>query len=250
MEIKSSVLLDQIFNLWSSSREKYRDSMIQVGRLLQKFVIARLREADGLNEKDRRKEGLTREASTEEAAERLQVKRAKINELIRTAATVDLLSDSGDMGNLSYTSVRWFRLAIERKKGILRRSKSDDSEKTIEASDREKWIVKESYVDPRIIFQTAAREGWNSEQVKIALNPFSTCKHIIQPNRYEENDCMGTPIQSNPLEIAKNSSPRDLAELILSMIRNSQDPNWVLEIVNDQANQLSNIDAILRELDS
>lgn len=167
--ITSTDLLTRAVELWTSTRRQYRDGLLEVGQLLHEFILSRLIEGDGKNEAQRALIGSCRRRAVRDAAVTLSTSVYRINELVRVAAVVDLLSD-GDCGGLSYSAIREFQRVIRRVgKGKETRRNLRDS--TWESSSRETWEVwPELAKEAPDLFRRSVDGKWKTNNIVDALN--------------------------------------------------------------------------------
>jgi hypothetical protein len=237
----AAALLDEAASLYATSRAGYRDAMIRVGDLLRRYVTARLREGDSLNEAGRARINLRRAACTADAAFSLATSRNKVNELMRISAAVELLAGSGGVGGLSYTSLRYFRVAIERvpvarvRRGLPTPSgtgRPTGAAGGLAPSGRNVWRVRQVRgIDPAAVFHRAALEGWDSKTVMAELRPLTgrrggMCKAATADRRIPDF-----------VDLARQGGPRDVADLAVEFIRASADPALVASLVAERLRQ-------------
>lgn len=234
-------ILDEAAALWASSRKRYRDETLRVGRLLHDYVLAWLREAEALPQDVRNAKKLSREYATKTAADRLGVTGARINSTIHHAMIVVLLSNDGDCGGLSLSAVRYFRVLVRRRRCKLtdaRANPSDERPDRIAPSGREVWEVLPRYAEtgPEL-FRRAARESWKHDEVRsaVALLTAKSAKAAkaseSSPRRDPSPTRIHGPERVDLRSLARVAAPRDLAEMIVSMISEADDPGGVLDLV-------------------
>lgn len=225
----SERLLAQAEDAFRSGRAGYRDAMVRAGRLLRDYVAARLREGDGLPEAGRRKAGACRGKATRDAADRLGTTNAKVNELIRVAAAADLLSGGRPVASLSYASLRCFRAVIHRPARGLKCRRSLKDVGGPEASDRARWEVRPEYAGrAEALFREADAGGWGERRVTEALRGLRGAGRRKDDPRDEGGRGF------DPEEMARNSSPRDLADWVARVVGVSADPSAVMRLVEER----------------
>ena len=225
---RSELILDEAEDVWLSSKKEYRDACIVVGGLLADFVLARLREADGLPEAQRISQNLTRERSMEDAAERLKMNTHKAHELVRVAKVVELF---GPPGELSYTSIRVFTVFVQRVKCAVARGRSTKDDE-VTPSESETWEIKETAGRaPADIYRQAVEEGWDS------LRTREECKSVEVGRRGGRRPGYGRNAQDHDdreridphsnrghseipslRSIGLTADPRDLVDMLLEVI--------------------------------
>lgn len=228
--------LDGIVTLWTSARKGYAREMIEVGNLLRQYLVDLLRAGEGMTEEQRMKANIRREVYTQAAATRLGVIRQKINELIRTSAVVELLSDKGYTGNLSYGAIRWFRALIQRRRGCVKRTLTDDGLTLVE---REEWVIKIS--GSTNLFRKAVNENWNEPTVRENVKALAGTtrkptalvirKGQTQPMR---TDLLGKRPTMDLAASIKGASPRDAADIIVDLIKGSISPDALAQAIRDK----------------
>lgn len=216
-------ILDEIEALWAATRRGYRDGMVRCGALLHRYVLARLRAADdpALNEADRRRLGATRQRAVRDAAARLGLKPSRVNDLIHAAMGVELLSDGGDCGLLSYGAVKALRLLVERlRRKEVRRSRGDEGPPP---SSREEWRVRPGLEKKGpALFRAAAAEGLPEAEVARRV------RLLRRPRRRGPRE---DGAREGVVEAVKTADPRDVAEMVLNLIGRSRDPAAVARLV-------------------
>lgn len=226
----SAAILEEASRLWATTRSGYRDGMVAVGRLLHRYILARLAEATGMNEAERRAASATRRHAVLAAAERLDVPMARVNQLVAVAAAVDLLSDDGDCGRLSFAGVNAFRVLLCRGSGKpVRRSKTAPGATgrpstiagSVDLADREQWRLKPEMDESAAValFRRAAAEGWHSNAILAACRKLAGRRP--QAAAHGDDD---RPPSCDPFSMARAAHPRDLAEMLAQMVRASRDP--------------------------
>lgn len=235
IELPSATILAEAAQRWATARDQYRDEAIAVGRLLHRYVVARLEEGNNLNEEKRREVKALRCQAIQDAAVNLCLYRTKVNELIRIAAVVDLLSE-GPLGTLSYSALRVFRAVIHRaQRGQpLPRTKKDlQSAACITPAQLEEWSIRPEYRKwAQPLFRQAVAEGWDTYRVGSELAKRSKPRRTRGSIRRNELD--DKPILVDLDDLAKVGSPRDLADMITSLIRRCTDPVAVAELIRSR----------------
>ena len=231
--LESAELLEKASLLWANCRKQFRDGMLEVGRLLHQFIVARISEATS-TEALRIQQGKTRKGATAAAAKKLGVEVPRINDLIVTAMAADLLS-GGELGNLSWSEVRCFRLTICRNRGGIARSKRDGGKPVIAT---ETWLVRDGLeVSAPQLFHRVVEEGWKIDRVRKEIAklvdplkvPSAPAVHH-GPYQVEE---VAAKVPVNLTALARECGPKDLAGMIVEMVRNSLDPASVMALVEE-----------------
>lgn len=231
-ERSSEEILNEAQAVWFASKQEYRDGVLRVGKLICEFIVARLREGDGLPEAVRIDRGLTRTRSIWIAAERLGLKDANVNMMVNTCRVVELF---GDPGSLSLSTLRVFTVYIRHKRFKVARGR-ELKEGEVLPSQTEVWEFKPTTGrDPVDLYQQAVRENWDCVRTREVSNKEIQVKR--QKGRKvgvsqkvdtrlrddEESSSDGVDSTSSGRlprlkTIATNADPRDLADMILEMI--------------------------------
>lgn len=222
--VRSQILAD-IQRLWGLSRSGFRDSMLEVGRKIHEYVVTTLREGEGMSRLKRLEARLTRICAIKDMAAHLQCGQSRVSELIRVAKTVDLLSDGGDTGDMSYSSLRWFRLFVERGAEGAQFGRKATVEQLINA---ETWCLRPKHEWGVALFRQAAREGWTEKRCRQEV----MCK--VKPDERKrldnyrgrqpgKDDGLGESTEDFA-EVIRNGSPKDVADILYGMIQAAHDP--------------------------
>lgn len=244
MHSQSEALLNELSDVWQKGVGDYKEMRIRVGRMLHEYVLQGLREGDAIpKESERVRLGLTRQALVDRAGGRMGLKEAAVNNLIRCAAVVDLLSDGGYTGKLSYTSIRTFRAVIERigkGKDVVRSINpraTTNTSCTVALSSKEEWQIRPKCTEwAAALFRRAVGDNWSIQRVDDEL----ALKLMVRPNK--SSPSTGLPPKRrdhvirdvtppNTVDIAQQAHPRDLAEMVVGMVLSSPDPDTVLKLV-------------------
>lgn len=226
-------IIDEACNLWLSARKEWRDIKLEVGGMVHSYIVARLREeADSLNEAERRQLGVSRNALIADAARRLSTTSREVGFLIRSYQVVELLSDGGKIGSLSWTALLLFNKLVERVPGrALRYTGSRTSGKerdrrtgelkdTVLPSEKERWRIAGPTKKNVELFQRAVSEGWDTDEVRSALG----CK-VCKERGKKLNKT------TDLAEVAETSDPKDLAEMLVSLVNLSPRRSEVVDLL-------------------
>lgn len=234
----SKTILEQAAGIYLAAGKQYRDAMLQVGRLLHEYVLARLREGDLLNEAERREAGATRSRAVLDAARRLGVRAGRVNELIRTAMAEQLLGEGRGAGDLSYASVRHFGVLVARRRHKeVRRSRAGKAARRPdqpEPSDREVWVAREiKHGDPKALFRKHVEAGSLAKDIARDLCGMKVIYRGTQAQRLgrKRSGFVLEEKQSesqDPVAMARSATPKDLAEWIAALVAESEDPQAVI----------------------
>jgi hypothetical protein len=219
--IVSDTLLDNATAVWANDRSSHRERQLEVGSILHEFVLARLRE------------GYTRKPDTRTlrgdavscAADRLGINVWRINTLIQVWHVVQLLAEGVDLSNLSWASLRLFRM------GVCRLA-YDRHDRNPDPTHREVWVRSE-YAGPLTrLLHLAAEEGMHHRDVANCVRQL-TGKALAKDSYSPKNDKRARkPTEESYLfACASVANPRDLAELITEAVSRSTDPALVTSIL-------------------
>lgn len=209
-------ILNHAAEILATTRIQSRDSYITVGRLLAEFVLLSLREADNMNEQDRRENSFTRERLIKVAAHRLSIYISRARELLRVAKVVELF---GDPGNLSYSSLRVFTPFVRRIKCKIARGRELKPGEVL-PSVAEQWEIcyTQGRITPVGLYRTAIANNWDSKRIRIEANT-GIILHRRQGRRPKVVASTETSSTISLHRIAEQTDPRDLADMIEIMIR-------------------------------
>lgn len=220
-------LLEKAQATYYHGSRAYRDTLLETGRLLHEFVVARLREGDGVSPKKRIEAGITHEGCIKEAVRALKANTERIRKYIGTSQVVSLLSEGGEVGSLSFESLAHFRVLIKRNCGINDSIKSPGCNSAAPVSEASKWIIRKEVIDVAAsLFQKAVKEGWNRQKAYDEtrqavsrsndgrLNP----RKLNFGNRVIPDRLLVQP--TAPVELAK-ASPKDAAEALFKVVEKS-----------------------------
>lgn len=226
---------------WFASRSASRDSQLTVGRLLRRYILARIAETDGMNEADRVASGNSREDAISAISLALSVTRSRVNQLIHLSAVVDLLSDGGNVGELSYSAIRAMRSLVRRRRGKIVRSRKRKDRPFLPSS-REEWVIAggaDAADDAIRIFRRAVDEGLSVAEIQPMLSATSS-------KRPPARRCFPSdkPVSFDLHAIARTASPRDFAEMLIEAVAAAADPEAVW-----QAMQALNVPVEVHELE-
>jgi hypothetical protein len=219
--MRSQETLEKMSELWRSTGTNYREGMLEVGRMIHLFILQRLEEGDQMGEDKRRKLGITRELCLMTVTQRLGCDRHKTNSLLSTAMAVDLLSGGCPLGEVAYSTVREFKSLVKRvNTGQKRRRKKEQGNRN--SSGIEDWDVNPLYKDwARRLFKKAVKEEWGCKKTRRVIQE-KTEGMSPKAHRKETKEIEGEFF--DPMHAMRNASVQDAAEMIVTMIRYSQDP--------------------------
>lgn len=235
MNEELSRILEEAKDIWCLNKVRSRDARIQVGRLIHQYVYGRLKEFDHLNEEGRLKRGISREKILKEVCAKLGMGKDRVNAILRTAVAVDLLSESPtqDLGTVSYSTLRRIAVLAIRStvRNSIRRGGVDSPGQPI--SDTERWVIKPACDSwAKGFFQEVVRDGWDEKRVREYL--FSKIERHRKgaPRRVPEKKIYS-------LRDIASGSMRDVAESVADLVKHSDDPDALRELIFEQLSLLS-----------
>lgn len=229
---KSQEILDSLLTTWVQSRSSFRDSRVHCGRLIREYIVQRLREVDDIPAHRR---GISRQGAIEEVCSRLGIRRHVVNELIRISAVVDLFwgKDEPLPDAVTYSMLFGFQFLICRPKGKLRRNRREEPG-TINLSQREQWSIDPDYEDDaRRIWKIMINQNLGRGKV---IGLIKEIKPTKERGLYRKSQAM-QQLQKMPADlfyVARNSSPRDLADMIMTLVEHSPSPDLVLKLISQR----------------
>lgn len=214
MNSKKHILrAEQIFN---RANRSLRDNYLECGRHLHLFILRAMEEHDSASDYYEKHGGDKREHLILAAANRLQTKTQNILRMIRAAMVVELLSDDGHIGDLSYSSIARMSCLIRRKPASPGASVGAWSKLNRHLP----YISLETYEpkrkDAENVFRQAVSENWSLE--KTISETVSARKSNKSPVVSEESS--RADLENQILK----ASPGDAAELIYRLISKTRDP--------------------------
>jgi hypothetical protein len=210
-------LLERARQLFHSAEAAYRDSLLQVGRILHEFVLAYLHESDGGVSKRTRRQAIFTIMG------RLGVSHNKVNYLISAAMVVELLSEGGDIGGLGWNPIARFSRFIQRnrigqdayqmrKNGLL--------------PSAEEWVVKPKFDGAaQDLFRRAVRENLTTAAARAFVLQLDG---RTDNGREARSRVRMTRERQEALDVLRSmataGNPRDVAEVIFEAVKESEDP--------------------------
>lgn len=231
--------LDKAKALWHDARREWRDTKLEVGRLLHRSLVERLREeADHLDLSQRAARGVSRPVLINHMAVALGLsihnRQRAVNNLMRVAVAADMLCPDGNLGSLTYTHLAHFQTLIQRRPGTAarvmangdlkakRRSCRVEVEEPVLPSQKEEhiWVVPEA--DARALFVQVRDEGWDGDETRSRVltlmrkdNTRARSRMRAAEKRAEEARPEGGLAVVR--DMAMTADPRDLADLLLGL---------------------------------
>jgi len=231
-------ILDQAADLFRESSANYRDKILSVGRMIHEYILAKLERGRLVNEEKRLLTGCARNKIVSACANRLEITRARMNELIVDAMVVDLLGGGLPLGNLSHGSIHRFRVFIRRLNGekqLPGRSKPGKRAGDAVVSGREKWVIKEGFRETAPeLFSLAVLEGWTQwealKRVKILFRGSEATIPIRKPPPGSSKHETQKPQEdlSQMKRASAKAGPGDVADMCMELISAAEDPLAVI----------------------
>ena len=231
-------ILAKVEGVWLGAKKQLRDSLLEVGGLVHDYILARLQESDVLSQRQRYRKRLSRCGIIVEVAKRLKASRLRIWKITTASQVVALLADKSHVGELSFSTIAEFIPLVHRAKGDRRVSKANGvvhvaREAVGEASDRERWIVRQGMEQTApALFRQAVAESWSVAQTRQGVTDLIGEKplrgHDLKPRRQNEERLPQAPLS----HLAEVASPKDLADIIIDAINRSSDPPLVFAAIS------------------
>ena len=218
--MKAEEYLEDATKAFRQGEFNHRNVLIGVGRKLHQFILSSLEESLAVSHREAKL--VTRERLMTKAAESLQVKTAYIARLIRTAMTVELLSDGAPLGEIGMQSLTTMSKFIRRKTGAIGRTPSGSRGK----SEAEEWLIKEGMEEQaKKTFARAVKSKWSSETTRAKVSSPRILDDEQEPSRQGE--------------IPGNASPGDAAERCIEIILANDDPQAVVACLLPRLNKFN-----------
>lgn len=238
-------LLQQARDTLLQARLSHRDSLLLVGSLLHDYLLAYLREGQGLGENVLIRRELTRQHAVIAAARELNLRVERVCIVVATSQVVALLSDGGNVGQVSYHVLEQFYRFIRRKSTRADTfPRTPEGRRAMDILARETWVIKPEFAATApALFQQAIMEGWSGPRAErdtlahyVSVrgpNPKRAKKSKVHRQASIHIDPEPT-IATRKLDthaslenvkgMAKFASPGDVAEICLALIEASEDP--------------------------
>ncbi len=227
-------ILRQASALYRVADADYRNTLLDVGRRLHDYVLAYLREADGLSAREAEKR--TRQQATANCAEALGTDDTRVCRLIVAHQVKELLADGGNVGQLSFTTILRFGRLIRRRvshRGDPVRPGRDGVSRAV----NEIWEVNPQFGQRAVDhFREAVRRGLNGSAVRafLAELEFRRDRRYRSARKIVSSVAEGWSLGSKPStddnrpplrlaqveKLARVASPRDVAEAIWEALEN------------------------------
>ena len=220
---KKDELLAQAKTLYCRGETGYRDTRLELGRVLHEYVLECLCEGERFDEVDRHLRGITRAKIIKGLAGELRCLSKELREIIQTAMTVQLFG--GDLGAFSWMKLRFFNCFVERIRGTRTSCIGRDGPAV---SSLEEWRLKPAFAEKaKALFRLTVERNSTHEEIRTAvLELFSGPGARPNCRRHRR-----TKRQEAALDVLKagmkHASPGDVAETCLQLIAASEDP-WAV----------------------
>jgi hypothetical protein len=224
--------LVKIAELYHDARLKYRDRMIDCGRMLHAWLLFCLKESVPFNSKERRKRNLTHRSFVEEAAVALGVSKQKIRTVVAVAVAVDLLGD-GRVGDLGIGSLCRFTAFLDR----VGRGKPAPQKGENRVLCQQEWKIREEFAGcAKETFARAVAESWPTRKTREEMSRIMSFR---VPKKHEPSRVGRAKIRPQMKEVAgegwmeklrrsvAHAGPKDVAMICMDMVKASEDPDAV-----------------------
>ena len=227
-------ILEKARALYQTALGNYRDALLEVGRMLHRYILARLEEAQAMSGKRRVAMNLSRQAIVKRCEESLGPgRRNRVNDLIRTSMTADLLS-GGNLGDLPHGAICPVQGVVYRVGRLADSNRYKLATDSPIVSARERWAVKEVFQESApALFCRAVTECWPRDRAREEVRFFlkgnsSPTKRQPRLLPDEEEPTVCTSWLKEVRAGARVASPGDLAELCMELVGASEDPQAVV----------------------
>ncbi len=233
----SAELLDRLYGLWILTRRDYRDGLLECGRLAHQYAAAVVADGKASGRTRRRERKLVRCHAIATCAEKLGIPERSVNRLVAASMAVDLLSDGGNVGALSWTTILWFARLIRRKPKAAHHEIGE-----------EVWELRPEYGDAPIAhFRKAVEIGLLFKDAgeyvrRLDLDAGRTTRQSKNPQSKkgrvrEARRPVADPTAIVSEAVASMASPRDLAEQLFPAVHASPDPEAVVRHLGEMVRQ-------------
>ncbi len=219
---------------WRSGRV-WRDALLDCGAKLHNYILAYVKEGEGLSEDRRFQNRLTREQAVKNAAAALQIKRRNVLEMVQGIAVVRLLADDGQVGTLVWKSILEFATLLCRRTGSF----NDHAARVVAGRNGEsvtaieEWEVRSKHdgAAQALFRQVVATDHLTREQIHamiLQLRTGGTQRPYYNPTvgqMVSDDEEEGTPETFERQQAAARlASPGDVADMCLALIEKARDP--------------------------
>lgn len=221
---EASSLLEAASLAYQRANTTYRASLLEVGRLLHEFILAFLKDGDGMDHRERQKAGCTREKAVEVAAESFGVTCVRINEIVAITQAANLLGKDG-LGALAFWSILRFKSLI-RRKGIM--PDATGRWRGI-ASSAEEWEIKPAFAESGpALFRLAVAENWGYQRIRDEVHGLRHNRKELRPARRraaaQKKGRSEIVTVDELVRLTSCGSPGDVAERCIAIVEKSEDP--------------------------
>lgn len=228
----SKEILEEIACRYRAGILPYRDHLLQIGRDLHEFIVARLREGMGITDRVRRQQGITREQAIMDAAAALKVDRKRVRRLVTTAHVAELLAAGQGLGELGHVSLYRFYRFIHRP--AIHGRCGEHYPPDFDLATCEKWEIRPGFEESApLLFRKAVAGNWTQYEVEAAARELrfgtatGTRRRNGQTRKGREEEASGKEKASAFDTIAQEvaaAAPGDVAEFCMSLVEKSASP--------------------------
>lgn len=225
--MKAAELLAKAKKEYQQAFAHWRDALVEVGKTLHEFVLARLKEGDAFGICKRHRMKITREVIIREAAAELGANERKVRTLLWAWQVVRLLG-KGSPGNVPFDGIVRFRL-------LVRRMKPADGVHHLkgEASLGEQYRIRPGFEEsgPEL-FRRASAESWRGDDCQREVRKILRSKGVPEApqkgktgkRKKGHNPTAGQHSRQACAEAVKHAAPGDVAEMCMELVKASADP--------------------------
>lgn len=216
----ASELLERARAAYLQGQANYRDALLETGRLLHEYILARLREGDGFGKDKRLALGLCRQKVVDAAGDALGVSSARVHRLLVAAQVVTLLG-GGEPGGLGYITVCRFQVLIRRYRGTSQDKANRPGGHPLSAE--ETWAIKPGLEEKApALFRRAVAEGWSQDRALLEV-----ARLFRAPTKAWRRERRHRQALEQLQAAARHAASGDVAEMCLDLLRAAEDP-WAV----------------------
>ncbi len=207
-------LLNEAATTWGVGVKLHRENKLSVGRLLHEYILAAMREKSQLPSKEKASYAASRGKLIADAAERLKITVFDVNDLIRVAMAAEMLSPSGEFGDIPWVALRRFA------RYVRRASANKDAYEILKTNQfelRETWEKTPDFSDGKKLFDDAIEQGMSVRQITKRVRTGGRGK----PRKAVVVD---TDLKINIPKAIKVCSPKEAAEMLYHELMSNHDP--------------------------
>ncbi len=228
-------LLKEIQVAYLRGGRVWRDNLLACGAKLHDYILAHVKQGEGLPEARRLKANFTREEAVKNAAAALDVARRNILQMLQGAAVARLLAEDGNVGRLSWISVWEFASLLRRRTGRFNdyATRVEAGRNGVAVTAIEEWEVRPQYDGAaQSLFRQAVAQGdLTRDQVyamilKLRGQRARQGRHAAtagQQTRDDEGEYTLDAFERQQTA-ARLASPGDVADMCLVLVEKARDP--------------------------